>query len=320
MQASRLTHLLFLTAASATVVLGPSSSASSDGAPGAAELALLRVQDRAHLELFQAPAPAAGAIWHLDRELEAPGPAVGWTDEGHVFRCTTLDNFPVPRATALALAGLDPAATALAEAGRVEVGAAFALVETVHAARVFVVNWRAYDRDGVAGDREVAFEVLHALSAERSAELVAAVDAIGVEAFRALTRPEPADRAAAQRHLELLRVFGPAGAGRDDRAQFAAAGAPGASGVFGATSAATGTTVHKKWGYWKCVAFNLKCELYTAGCLAAAPVAAAGCAAACAGTLGMGCVACVIAGIAGTVSMCEAALNCWQTAIDQGCA
>lgn len=74
-----------------------------------------------------------------------------------------------------------------------------------------------------------------------------------------------------------------------------------------------------QWGFCRCVAQNLKCELYTAGCLLAAPACVVACAAACAGTAGLGCVACIVACAAGGVAICETAYNCWVTACNKGC-
>lgn len=73
------------------------------------------------------------------------------------------------------------------------------------------------------------------------------------------------------------------------------------------------------WGYCRCVGQVLKCELYTAGCIAAAPACVITCAEVCAGTLGLGCVACITACTAGAVALCETALNCWRTACNKGC-
>lgn len=73
------------------------------------------------------------------------------------------------------------------------------------------------------------------------------------------------------------------------------------------------------WGYCRCVGQVLKCELYTAGCIASVPACVAACAKVCVGTLGLGCVACYIACAAGVVSLCEAAYDCWVTASSKGC-
>lgn len=71
--------------------------------------------------------------------------------------------------------------------------------------------------------------------------------------------------------------------------------------------------------YAWCVLKIIQCELYTAGCIAAAPAAAAACGAVCAGTAGIGCVSCIIAATAGGVAICESAYNCWSQAKKERC-
>jgi len=73
------------------------------------------------------------------------------------------------------------------------------------------------------------------------------------------------------------------------------------------------------WDYCKCVAKVLKCELYTAGCIAAAPACVGACAGVCVGTLGLACVACYVACAAGGVALCDTALDCWRDACRSGC-
>jgi ABC-type dipeptide/oligopeptide/nickel transport system permease subunit len=87
--------------------------------------------------------------------------------------------------------------------------------------------------------------------------------------------------------------------------------------LYGAYYAPNGTDPTGERGYWGCVCLGLKCELYTAACIAAAPLAFAACAGVCTGTLGLGCIGCVIAGAAGTVAACEAAYDCLSTYYDE---
>jgi hypothetical protein len=72
-------------------------------------------------------------------------------------------------------------------------------------------------------------------------------------------------------------------------------------------------------GYWACVLKVLKCELLTAGCIAAAPAAVIACGEVCVGTLGLGCVACVVAAVGATIHICDSALDCWTEARREGC-
>lgn len=85
------------------------------------------------------------------------------------------------------------------------------------------------------------------------------------------------------------------------------------------TPAGGGSADERTWGYCRCVLQILKCELYTAGCIAAVPAAIPACAGVCAGTAGIGCVSCIIAAAAGTVAICEAAYDCWVRAAEKGC-
>ncbi|MGD2089021.1 MAG: hypothetical protein PVH61_22780 [Candidatus Aminicenantes bacterium] len=72
-------------------------------------------------------------------------------------------------------------------------------------------------------------------------------------------------------------------------------------------------------GYWWCVGKILKCEIYSAGCIAAVPAAVAACGSACLGTIGFGCIACVITAGAAGVAICERAWDCWKAARDANC-
>lgn len=73
------------------------------------------------------------------------------------------------------------------------------------------------------------------------------------------------------------------------------------------------------WGYCRCVLQILKCETYTAGCIAAAPAVALACGPVCVGTVGLGCVVCIIAGAAGAIALCETAYDCWGRADEKNC-
>ncbi len=77
--------------------------------------------------------------------------------------------------------------------------------------------------------------------------------------------------------------------------------------------------VYASFGYWGCVAKVLQCEVLTAACIAAAPAAAAGCAAVCVETAGLGCVACIATATGGVVAVCGSAYDCWVEARRQGC-
>lgn len=72
-------------------------------------------------------------------------------------------------------------------------------------------------------------------------------------------------------------------------------------------------------GYWWCVGKILLCEAYSAGCVLAAPAVVAGCGTVCAGTLGLGCISCVVAGGAGGIALCQSAYDCWVDAKKNGC-
>ncbi len=73
------------------------------------------------------------------------------------------------------------------------------------------------------------------------------------------------------------------------------------------------------WGYWRCVGHVLKCEALLLGCLASAVATVTGCTLACGATLTLGCVACVLLGIGGTVALCDSAISCIGIGRARGC-
>jgi hypothetical protein len=73
------------------------------------------------------------------------------------------------------------------------------------------------------------------------------------------------------------------------------------------------------WGYWRCVGHVLKCEALFVGCLASGVATVTGCALACGATLTLGCVACVLLGIGGTVALCDSAISCIGIGRARGC-
>ncbi len=81
----------------------------------------------------------------------------------------------------------------------------------------------------------------------------------------------------------------------------------------------TGALAFATLGYWQCVLKILKCEVLSAGCIASPGAAVVACAEVCAGTLGLGCVACISAASGGTIALCDAAVKCWQEAKKQRC-
>lgn len=70
-------------------------------------------------------------------------------------------------------------------------------------------------------------------------------------------------------------------------------------------------------GYIKCVCKVWRCELATAACIAAAPVAFAGCGSLCEAP--PACVACIVVAVEGTIEICNTALECWEEASKMGC-
>ena len=72
-------------------------------------------------------------------------------------------------------------------------------------------------------------------------------------------------------------------------------------------------------GYWCCVRKVILAQAVLAGCLAAVPAAVIGCGEVCAGTLGLGCIACVIGAGGATVDICNSAYEKIQDACDSGC-
>lgn len=73
------------------------------------------------------------------------------------------------------------------------------------------------------------------------------------------------------------------------------------------------------WDNICCAGRIAKVSLFVSACIVAIPGLAVACTAVCAGTLGAGCLPCLIAGGAGTVATCDSALAGLRRLRDLGC-